>query len=148
MSEKGGGVLGGSRHDSFGGFDGVGASEKAPRPPLLIPQNKGRRGNRGGFDGFGGFGDPDKRGHSERGQTQKHANVMPKSPESEILVKFFPDMGEKCGENLAKNFADFRPSISRTFGRKKFHEKSSANSTSHEIEFFHSETLGACGHNK
>ena len=39
---------------------------------------------------------------------------MPKSPESEILAKFFADMGEKCSEKMAKFFADFRPSISRT----------------------------------
>ena len=44
---------------------------------------------------------------------------MPKSPESEILAKCFADMGEKCGKNLAKHFADFRPSISRRSGRKK-----------------------------
>ena len=44
-------------------------------------------------------------------------------------------------------FADFRPSISRKSGRKKFHEKSSTNSTSNETKFFHSETLGAWGHN-
>ena len=58
--------------------------------------------------------------------------------------QIFADVGEKCGENLAKKFADFRPSISR---RKKFHEKSSTDSTSHEIKFFHRETLGAWGHN-
>ena len=71
---------------------------------------------------------------------------MPKRPESEILAKFFADMGEKCGENLAKTFADFCPSISRKIGRIKFHEKSAATFTSHEIEFFHCETLGAWGH--
>ena len=72
---------------------------------------------------------------------------MPESPESEVLAKFFADMGEKRGENLAKHFADFRPSIYRKIGRKKFHEKSPAKSTSHDIKFFHRETLGACGHN-
>ena len=56
---------------------------------------------------------------------------MPKSPESEILAKFFADMGENHGENLAKKIADSRPSISRNIGRKNFDEKSSANSTSH-----------------
>ena len=54
---------------------------------------------------------------------------MPQSPESEILAKSFADMGEKHGENSAKNFADFRPSISRKIGHKKSHERSSANST-------------------
>ena len=39
-------------------------------------------------------------------------------------------MGEKCGENVVKNVADIRPAISREIGRKKFHKKSSANSTS------------------
>ena len=46
-------------------------------------------------------------------------------PESEVRAKFLTDTGEKRGEILAKDFADFRPSISRKSGRKKFHEKSS-----------------------
>ena len=71
--------------------------------------------------------------------------VMPKRSESEIPAKYFVDMGEKRGENLVKNFSDFRPSISRKNRRKKFHEKFSANSTGHEIKFFHRETLGAWG---
>ena len=75
-------------------------------------------------------------------------NVMPKSPESEILAKFFADMGEKCGEKMAKFFADFRPSISKKSGCKKFHEKSATNSAGCEIKFFHRETLGVWGHNK
>ena len=66
---------------------------------------------------------------------------MPKGPKSEILAKFFADMGEKCGEKLAKYFADFRPSISRKSGRKKFHEKLATNSAGREIKFFHCETL-------
>ena len=76
---------------------------------------------------------------------------MPKSPESEVLAKCFADMGEnrKSGENLAKHLADFRPSISRKIGRKKFLTKnSSANSTSHDIKVFHRETLGACAQRK
>ena len=32
---------------------------------------------------------------------------MATSPESEILAKFFADMGEKCGEKMAKFFAAF-----------------------------------------
>ena len=52
-----------------------------------------------------------------------------KSPESEILTKFFADVGEKC-EKMANFFADFRPSISRKSGRKKFHEKLATNSES------------------
>ena len=71
---------------------------------------------------------------------------MPKSPESEILAKFFADMGEKCGEKMAKCFADFRPSISRKSGRKKFHEKLATNSAGRKIKFFHRETLGVWGH--
>ena len=70
---------------------------------------------------------------------------MPKSPESEILAKFFADMGEKCGEKLAKNFTDFRPSISRRSGRKKFHEKLASNLAGRETKFFHHEALGAWG---
>ena len=63
-------------------------------------------------------------------------------PESEIQAKFFADAGEKRSENLAKNFADFRPLISRKSGCKKFHEKSSTFSTRDETKFFHREILG------
>ena len=59
--------------------------------------------------------------------------------------KVFRPYGRKCGENLAKNLANFRPSISRRVGRKKPHEKSAANSTSLDTKFFHRETLGAWG---
>ena len=55
-------------------------------------------------------------------------------------------MGEKCGEKMAKFFADFRPSISRNSGRKKFHEKLVTNLAGREIKFFHRETLGVWGH--
>ena len=71
---------------------------------------------------------------------------MPKSPESEILAKFFANVGEKCGEKMAKYFADFHPSISRKSGRKKFPEKLATNSAGREIKFFHRETLGVWGH--
>ena len=60
--------------------------------------------------------------------------VMPKKPESEIPAKFFADMGEKCGEEMAKMFADFRPSISRKSGHKIFHEKLATNSAGREIK--------------
>ena len=63
--------------------------------------------------------------------------VVPAIPQSEVLAKFFEEIVEKCGEILAKFFADFRPSISRENGRKKFHEKSSTFSTVHQIKFFH-----------
>ena len=69
---------------------------------------------------------------------------MPKSSESEILAKFFADMGEKFGERMAKFFADFRPSISRKSGRKKL----ATNMAGHETKFFHCETLGAWGRKK
>ena len=68
--------------------------------------------------------------------------VMKEFPESEIQAKFFADVGEKRSENLAKNFADFRPLISRKSGYKKFHEKSSTFSTRDETKFFHREILG------
>ena len=35
---------------------------------------------------------------------------MPAIPQSEVLAKFFEEIGEKGGEILAKFFADFRPS--------------------------------------
>ena len=46
------------------------------------------------------------------------ANLMRKSPESEIKAKFFADIGEKCGKTLANNPADFRPFISRKSDRE------------------------------
>ena len=52
-------------------------------------------------------------------------------------------MGEERGENLAKLFADFHPSISRKIGRKKFHEKSSTSFTGHETKFSQSSSGGA-----
>ena len=70
---------------------------------------------------------------------------MAKSPESEIMAKFFADMGEKCGERMATFFADFRPSSSRKSGRKKLHEKLATNSPGCEIKLFRRETLGVWG---
>ena len=70
---------------------------------------------------------------------------VPAIPQSEILAKFFEEIGEKCGEILAKFFADFRPSISRENGRKKFHEKSSTFSTVHQIKFFRCFNSGGLG---
>ena len=52
---------------------------------------------------------------------------------------------EKWAQERRK-IGDFRPSFSRRSGRKKFHEKSSTNSTGHETKFFHHETLGVWGH--
>ena len=52
---------------------------------------------------------------------------------------------QKCGENLAKQLAAFHSSTSRKSGRKKFHAKSSTDSTSRETKFFNRETLGAEG---
>ena len=63
-------------------------------------------------------------------------DVMPKSPESEILAKSFADMGEKCGAKMAKLFADFRPSIFTKSGRKKLHERLATNSAGSEINSF------------
>ena len=71
---------------------------------------------------------------------------MATSPESEILAKMFANTGEKCGEKMANFFADFRPSISRKSGRKKFHQKLATNSAGREIKFFRRETLGVWGH--
>ena len=71
---------------------------------------------------------------------------MPKSPESKILAKFFADMDKKCGEKMVKFFADFRPSISRKSGHKRFHEKLATDSAGREIKLFHRETLGVWGH--
>ena len=67
---------------------------------------------------------------------------MKEFPESEIQANFFTDAGEKRRENLAKNFANFRPLIFRKSGRKKFHEKSSTFSTRDETKFFHRKILG------
>ena len=62
---------------------------------------------------------------------------VPVAPQSEIRVKFLvcqsEKTGEKCGEILAKFFADFRPSFSRETGRRKFH----TNSSTHQDLKFH-----------
>ena len=71
--------------------------------------------------------------------------VVPAIPQSEVLAKFFEEIGEECGEILANFFADFRPSISRENGRKSFHEKSSTFSTVHKIKFFHCCNSGGLG---
>ena len=72
-------------------------------------------------------------------------SVVPAIPQSEVLAKFFEEIGEKCGEILAKFFADFRPSISRENGRTKFHEKSWTFSTVHQLKFFHCCNSGGLG---
>ena len=72
-------------------------------------------------------------------------SIVPAISQSEVLAKFFEEIGEKCGEILAKFFADFRPSISRETGRKEFHEKSSTFSTVHQIKFFHCCNSGGLG---
>ena len=78
---------------------------------------------------------------------------MPIVPQSEIQVTFskeiFKETDEKGGEILAKFSVDFRPSISREIGHKKFH----TNSSTHQKlkihtaapKFFHSDTLGVGG---
>ena len=71
--------------------------------------------------------------------------VRPVFPQSEVLVKFVPETGEKSSENWAKNFADFRPSVSRESVRKKFHAKSLTFSTLHQIKFFHCCNSGRWG---
>ena len=47
-----------------------------------------------------------------------------------------PALAKKGCEHLPKFLADFRPSISRRSGCTKFHERSSANSTSHKTNSF------------
>ena len=89
----------------------------------------------------------------ERKRAQKSAKerFRVKSANSQVWnnqVKWeFPNMGEKCGEKMAKCSADFRPSISRKRGRKKFHKKLATNSAGREIKLLHRETLGVWGHN-
>ena len=43
---------GGSLHDGFGGFDGLGGSGEHPTLLLLVLQNTAQWGNHGGSDGF------------------------------------------------------------------------------------------------
>ena len=78
---------------------------------------------------------------------------MPIVPESEIQVKFlavyFKETDEKRGEILVNIFVDFRPSISREIGRKKFRTNSSTHQDlkphTAEPKFFHNDTLGVGG---
>ena len=72
---------------------------------------------------------------------------MPAIPQSEVLAKFFEEIGEKCGEILAKFFADFRPSISRENGRKKFTKNPRHFPRCTKLSFFTAATLGALGLN-
>ena len=46
--------------------------------------------------------------------------LRPVIPQSEVVATFLEETGETCGEHLAKHFADFRPSIYREMGAKKF----------------------------
>ena len=78
---------------------------------------------------------------------------MPIVPQSEIQVNFseeiFKETHEKRGEILAKFSVDFRPSISREIGHKKFHTNSSTHQDlkfhTAEPKFFHNVTLGVGG---
>ena len=65
----------------------------------------------------------------------REEKVVPAIPQSEVLAKFF----EEIGEILAKFFADFRPSISRENGR------ASTFFTVHQIKFFHCCNSGGLG---
>ena len=58
---------------------------------------------------------------------------MPKSPKSKFWRNVSPTWAKMVAKIWRKTSPIFRPSISRKFGRKKFHEQSSANSTSREI---------------
>ena len=82
---------------------------------------------------------------SDRSVRKNDQKFVPAIPQSEVLAKFLQETGEKCGEILAKFFADFCPSISRENGRKRFHEKSSTFSTVHQIKFFHCCNSGGFG---
>ena len=72
-------------------------------------------------------------------------SFVPAIPQSEVLANILQEIGEECGEILAKFFAAIRPSISSASGRTKFHEKSSTFSTVHQIEFFHCCNSGGWG---
>ena len=80
---------------------------------------------------------------------------MPIVPQSEILVKFLEEIlketHEKRGEILAKFSVDFRSSISREIGHKKFHTNSSTHQDlkfhTAEPKFFHNDTLRVGGPN-
>ena len=66
-----------------------------------------------------------------------------RNPPEQSSCEILQEIGEKCGEHLARFFADFRPSISREDGCNKIHEKSSTFSS-----FFTAATLGAREPNK
>ena len=63
---------------------------------------------------------------------------MPAIPQSEVLTKLVQEIGETCGEVLARFFLQiFVLQISRENGCKKSHKKSSTSSTLHQIKFLH-----------
>ena len=80
--------------------------------------------------------------------------LCPQSPRAKFGWKIsaanFKETDEKCGEILTKFLVDFRPSISREMGRKKFHTNSSSHQDlefhTAEPKFFHSDTLGVGEH--
>ena len=73
---------------------------------------------------------------------------MGTSPESEIQVKFFADIGKnvvKIWRNILQIFVLQFPG---KMGVRHFTKKPLTNFTSHETKFFHCETLGAGGSKK
>ena len=70
---------------------------------------------------------------------------MPATPQSKVLAKFFEEIGEKCGEILAKFFADFRPSISREMAAKNFTKNPRHFPQCTKLSFFHCCNSGALG---
>ena len=77
---------------------------------------------------------------------EPHKLLCRKAPRAKFWRNFSPTWAKNAAKKMAKFFADFRPSISRKSGRKKFHEKLATNSAGREIKFFHRETLGGWGH--
>ena len=66
-------------------------------------------------------------------------------PERSFLRNFSKRLAKNAAKFWRNFFADFRPSISRENGCKKFHEKSSTFSTVHQIKFFHCCNSGGLG---
>ena len=79
---------------------------------------------------------------------QSKKSVRPVTPQAKFWRNLCKRRAKSTANIWRKNVADFRPSISRQNGRKKFHEKSSTFSTVHRIEFFHCCNFGKWGPQK
>ena len=105
---------------------------------------------------FPGKSETRRRGHWKRGNCIKLSEIdfqirdnfaHPSSDVQNEIPAILAQIWRAICDKFAQRPLTERPllGISGKSGRKKFQEKSSTNSTSHETKFFHRETLGSLG---